>query len=35
MRLIRKFKERVLQIFEYFKGKSNNQNILAVIQGKI
>lgn len=34
-RLARKLVERVLQIYEFFKAKSNSQNLLALIQQKI
>lgn len=35
IKLAIKFKERVLQIFDFFKSKSSNQNLLNVIQGNV
>ena len=35
MRLAKKLVERVLQVFEFFRNKSGNQNLLLMIQNKI
>ena len=35
VKLALKFKERAIQIYDFFKAKSNNQNILTMIQANI
>lgn len=35
VRLANKLAERIVQIYEFFKMKSNNQNLLSLIQQKI
>lgn len=35
IKLASKFKERVIQIYDFFKTKSNNQNVLNTIQSHI